>query len=680
MGYKKNPDTDFKDAENLSEKEAKKQINKLREAIEYHDYRYYVKNNPAISDAKYDKLFERLERLEEEFPKFKSKDSPTQKVGGEPMDELKKVKHSRRMLSLNASLEEDEIRDFCDFIERKIKSPEYILEPKFDGLSVEIIYKKGRLDRAATRGDGKTGEDITDNVKTIGSVPLKLRENGPAPKYLAVRGEIYMPKEGFRRINKKLVEKGDDPFANPRNAAAGVVRQLDPKNVADKPLDIFFYDIMKIRGEDIDKHTQTWEKLPKWGLKINNRNKTAKSFKDIKKYHKKLSDKREDLDYEIDGIVIKINDFAKRSKIGKRHRSPRWAHAWKFEPRREITRVRDIVVQVGRTGMLTPVALLDPVDVGGVTVSRATLHNRGEVRKKDIRTGDKVKVIRAGDVIPEIEERINEKGKKRGSKFSMPKRCPVCETKVVKEGAYFFCPARVSCPAQIKGHIEHYASREAMDIEGLGEETIDELVEEKNVKNAADLYELDKSDLKSLEGFAKKSARKLYDSISDAKDVRLDRFLYSLGIRYCGRHVSQVIAREFGSLEKVMKARKRELKKIDEIGPEIAAGIYKFFRDKHNRRVIEDLINKGVKVRDMKSGDEMPLAGKKFVFTGKLDDFTRDEAKRAVEDLGGRATSSVSGETDYLVAGKNSGSKYDDAKAEGVEIISEEDFKEMINN
>ncbi len=680
MNYKQNPDTDFKPVDELSENEAQKQIEALREGIEYHDYRYYVKNDPAISDAKYDKLFHRLEDLEREFPKYKSEDSPTQKIGGRPMDKLKKVKHARKMLSLNASIEEGEIKDFYDDVNDAVDSPKFTLEPKFDGLSVEIIYKKGKLQRAATRGDGKTGEDITDNVKTIGSVPLRLRKEGDIPKYLAVRGEIYMPKDGFREINKKLTEKGENAFANPRNAAAGMVRQLDPKNVADKPLDIFFYDIMKIKGVKINDHSEAIAKLPEWGLKINDDMKSAKSFKKIKKYHEKMAERRDDLDYEIDGIVIKLNDLEKRKKMGARHRSPKWAHAWKFEPRREVTRLREIVVQVGRTGMLTPVALLDPVNVGGVTVSRATLHNRDEVRKKDLRSGDKVRVVRAGDVIPEVEERIKERGRKRGKKFKMPKQCPVCDTDIIREGAYFICPNHLACPAQVKGNIEHYASRDAMNIDHLGEETVSDLVDNHGVEDVSDLYKLDKNDLEELEGFAEKSAINLYESIQNAKEARLDRFLYALGIRHCGRHISQVVARQFRTLDNIRNAKKRDFKKIDEIGPEIATSLYEFFNDENNLDVIDELLDQGVEVDDMPGEEEQPLEGKKFVFTGGLADFTRDEAKRTVEDLGGRATSSVSGETDYLVAGEAPGSKLDDAKdEEDVEIIDENEFKKLIN-
>ncbi len=683
MDYKHNPDTDFKDIGKLSREEAGEEIKALREGIEYHDYLYYVKNQPKISDAVYDKLFKRLQELEEAFPDFESETSPTRKIGAPPVGKLKKVEHTVVMLSLNAALEEKEVRDFDDFIRRHTGREQiaYVAEPKFDGLSVEIVYENERFKYGATRGDGRTGEDISENIKTVRAVPLRLyQENGrKTPSFLAVRGEIFMPKDAFQKMNKARIERGENPFANPRNAAAGTMRQLDSKKVADKPLDIFFYEILKIEGREFSSHWEVIQQLPKWGLKIDKDNRRCGSFQEVKEYRENLSRRRDELEYEIDGIVIKADDYSIREKLGTRQRSPRWALAWKFPPKKEVTTLKEIVVQVGRTGMLTPVALLQPVDVGGVTVSRATLHNEDEVHAKDVRPGDKVRIARAGDVIPEVVERIEQAGKKRGGKFSMPEECPVCGSDVFKEGSYYFCSAGLSCEAQLIGHIMHYASRDAMNIEGLGEKIVKKLVDRDMVHDVADLYHLSIEDFKELEGFAQKSAENLHHAIQGAKKVRFDRFLYALGIRHVGQHVARVLAMEYQTLKNLMDADEDELREVREIGPEIARSAHHFFQQEENKKVLERLRETGVKPESMAPGEKaFPLEGKKFVFTGSLDEFTRDEAKQAVEDLGGRATSSVSGETDYVVAGENPGSKLDDAEKYKVKILHEEEFKELL--
>jgi DNA ligase (NAD+) len=447
MDFKKSPKTDFKEINQLSKEEADEEIAALREAIDFHDYLYYVENRPQISDALYDKLFRRLQELEEAFPELQSETSPTRRVGAEPVDELKKVEHAAAMLSLNAALEEAETEDFDAFVQRNLKEKvDYVLEPKFDGLSVELVYEDGAFAYGSTRGNGEEGEDISANLKTILSVPLRLRQEKDTPSFLAVRGEVYMHKKGFREMNRQRIERGDEPFANPRNAAAGTMRQLDPKNVADKPLDIYFYDILRIEGPEFDSHWQALERFPKWGLKTDPHNKKVSSFDDVRSYHHQLSEQRDELDYDIDGIVIKVDRYAQREVLGIRQRSPRWALAWKFPPKKEITVLEKIVVQVGRTGVLTPVALLQPVDVGGVTVSRATLHNEDEVRKKDVRPGDTVRIARAGDVIPEVVERIKKPGKKRAEPFSMPYRCPVCGAEVVKKARTLSAPP--DCPVR----------------------------------------------------------------------------------------------------------------------------------------------------------------------------------------------------------------------------------------
>ncbi len=676
--FKKKPKTDFKDVDKLSKKEAKEEIDQLREAIEYHNHKYYVENDPEISDKKFDTLFNRLVELEDAFPDYESGNSPTKRVGASPADKLKKVKHKSPMLSLNAVNKFEEVKDFIDRAKKGTdkKRLTFYGEPKLDGLSVEIYYENGEFNYGATRGDGREGEDISKNLRTINTVPLRLKDSKDLPDKLAVRGEVLMTRSGFTELNKKKVEKGDEPFANPRNAAAGIVRQLDSKKVADKPLEVYFYDIID-SSDSIDSHESMLKKFKKWGLRVNGDYKKCTSIDDIKKYHENFIDKREDLEIEIDGVVLKLNDYELRKKLGTRERSPRWAVAWKFQPIEKVTKLEEIVVQVGRTGMLTPVALLQPVDVEGVTVSRATLHNEDEVHKKDVRPGDKVKVKRAGDVIPEIEKRVKTPGKKRSNKFHMPKKCPVCETEVIKEGAYYFCPNGLSCQAQLIGELVHFTSRDALNIEHIGEKIARQMVEKGMVEDLADLYYLKKDDLLELEGFAEKSAENLYGAIQDSKNPRLDKFLYALGIRHVGEHIARVLAQKYEKLEKVKKASKKELLQINEIGDEIAESIASFFGEKSNIKTIDRMLDAGVKVEELETRDENILEGKTIVFTGELENYSRSEAKDIVESLGGRATSSVSSNTDYVVAGEDPGSKYDDAKKENVRILDEKEFEKL---
>jgi DNA ligase (NAD+) len=680
MDFKKNPKTDFKDIDDLTEKEARQQVEALRDGIEYHNHRYYVKNDPAISDAAYDKLFSRLQNLEDAFPDLKSENSPTQRVGAPPVDELKRVGHSSAMLSLNAALERKEVEEWADFVTRNSeeKELEYVVEPKFDGVSVEVVYEKGRFQYGATRGDGQTGEDISANLKTVRSLPLRLQQEN-VPQKLAVRGEVFLPKEAFQQINQDRVENGKDPFANPRNACAGTVRRLESKIVARLPLDIFFYEILEIQGEDFDRHWDELKAFGRWGLKTNPHNKKFSDLEEIAVYRDELIEKRDELTYEIDGIVIKIDNLEVRDKLGTRHRSPRWAIAWKFEPKQEVTTLEKIVVQVGTSGILTPVALLQPVDVGGVTVSRATLHNAGEVEEKDLREGDEVRIERAGDVIPEVVERTD-RPRKNARKFRMPEKCPSCGAEVEREGAYYLCPAGLQCPAQLRGRLQHYGSREALDIEHLGEKTVDQLVERGMVRTLADRYRLKPEDLEKLELFAAKSAKQLYDAIKDTKKPRLDHFLYALGIRHVGGRMAQILAEKFSTLENIRKADRSELLEIPDVGEKIADSLINFFAE--NEDVLKHLEDAGVKVQKMPGGKEggLPLEGKTFVFTGTLENYTRSEAQQAVEDLGGRATSSVSGNTDYLVVGEDPGQKMDDARDQGVRILDEEAFRKLLSS
>lgn len=666
----------------ISKEEAKKRIEELRKLIRHHDYLYYVLNKPEISDAEYDKLMRELQQLEEMYPEFITPDSPTQRVGAPPAEEFKTVAHLKPMLSLDNAFNEEEMRRFDERIKRELGKEDviYTAEPKLDGLSVELVYENGVFVRGSTRGDGYNGEDVTENLKTIRAVPLRLREGKYGiPRLLAVRGEVIMHIHDFEELNKKLIERGEEPLANPRNAAAGSLRRLDPKETAERPLDIFFYEIMVVEGLKINTQWEALEHLREWGLKTNPLVKRCKNIDEVIEYYNEMKEKREQLSYEIDGIVVKVDNLEDQEKLGIKARSPRWAIAYKFPPREKITQVMDIIVQVGRTGTLTPVALLKPVDVSGVTVSRATLHNFDYIREKDVRIGDWVKVIRAGDVIPEVVEVIKEKRTGKEKIFQMPDKCPVCGSHVVREGAYYRCTGGLSCPAQLKRSIAHYASKGAMDIEGLGPKIVDLLVDKGLVKRISDLYKLTIPDLLRLPGFALKSAKNLIESIEKSKERSLDRFIYALGIPNVGEHMAKVLAERFKTLDNLMNAREIELLAVPEVGPETAKSIVDFFREPKNREEIQRLKELGVKATFEKmEKKEGILKGKVFVFTGALKSFTRDEAKRIVEELGGRAASSVSRNVDYVVVGENPGSKYERAKQLGLKIINEEEFKKLI--
>ncbi|MFP4473416.1 MAG: NAD-dependent DNA ligase LigA [Candidatus Omnitrophota bacterium] len=678
MDDKHKPKTDFKPEKKLSKKDAHQQIKDLRKGIRFHNKQYYQKNKPVVSDETYDKLMSRLQELEDAYPEYRTKNSPSRTVGAEPVESLKKVKHRAVMLSLNAVQEKDKTEKFVNDVDKQTGTDNtFILEPKFDGLSVEIIYQNKSFKQGSTRGDGKTGEDITHNLNVIKALPKTLKGRS-VPDSVAVRGEVLLPKKGFQQINKTRMEHGQDGFANPRNAAAGMVRQLDPKNVAGDKLQIRFYDILSISNGRPDTHHDTIKLFKKWGLPVDRHIKQIKEKKQIARYHKNMADQRDDLPYEIDGIVIKVDDLQNREKLGQRSRSPNWALAWKFKPRQEITTLEDIVVQVGRTGMLTPVALLQPVSVGGVTVSRATLHTEEEVREKDVRPGDKVRVVRAGDVIPEVVKRIGGHRKKSSKKFHMPDSCPSCGTRVYREGAYYFCPAGLSCEAQLVGRIIHYADRDAMNIDHLGDKTVKALVRRDMVRDVADLYELTVEDIKHLPGFSDRSARQLHQSIQNSREVPADRFVYALGIRHVGRHIARVLMQRFHTFDDLHGADRKDLLAISEIGPEIADSIVHFFKSRHNKRSIKRLFKAGITCRPLKTRQHKAFAGKTFVFTGSLDHLTRSEAKDLVERLGGKASSSVSGQTDILVAGENPGSKLDQAREHNVQIIKPRQFLKMV--
>jgi DNA ligase (NAD+) len=668
---------------------AKNRIEKLKKEIEEHNRLYYVKNAPRISDAEYDKLLEELIDLESKFPELKTPDSPTQRVGAPPQDEFKTVKHVKPMLSLDGTTKEEETQRFDKRVKEGLgeNKVQYVAEPKFDGLSIELIYENGILVRGATRGDGTNGEDVTQNVRTIRTIPLRLHNFS---ENIAIRGEAMMTLKDFQSLNKRLTEMDKPAFANPRNAASGSIRQLDSNITAERRLSFFAYEIMQAEnlpakfsqaGKKIKTHWEETKLLKEWGFKIAPYFKHCKNIQEAIQFHHRIEKERESLPFETDGIVIKVDDLSSYEKLGTRTRSPRWAIAYKFEPRKEITEVQDIVVQVGRTGKLTPVALLRPVDLSGVTVSRATLHNEGEVKRKDIRIGDKVRIERAGDVIPAVVERIPEAGKKRKKQFSMPTKCPVCNSKVFKEGAYHLCSGGTSCPTQLKRAIQHLASKGAFDIEGLGEKIVDVLVEKGMVKDISDVFKLTKEDFLPLERFAEKSAQNIADALKDAKDISLNRFIYALGIPNVGEHLAQVLAKEFKNLENLMNASVDVLKSVFEVGSKVAESIVLFFGNNKNKNVISKLLEFGVNIQNPEAGKgkELPLKGKIIVLTGELGGFTRSEAKNIAENLGARVTSSVSSNTDYVVAGANPGSKFDDAKKLGIKILDEEEFKKLVS-
>jgi DNA ligase (NAD+) len=655
----------------------------LRDEIRRHDYLYYSKDRPEISDSQYDRLFRELVELEQAHPELVTPDSPSQRVGAPPLQELAKVPHEQPMLSLDSIVDQSEVQAFDQRMKRALEtlSVEYSVEPKFDGLSVELTYDHGIFTRGATRGDGTTGEDVTVNLRTIRSLPLQLHAQSGLPDHLVVRGEVYMRLDDFQALNRRMTERGNDAFANPRNAASGSLRQLDSTITVTRPLVVTCYEIMALSRPAPPTHWDELETLAQWGLPAPVLRQLCASIDEVMAFHRKTESMRDQLPYEIDGVVVKVNRRDWQDRLGMKSRSPRWAIAYKFRPRKEITIVQDIVVSVGRTGTLTPVALLKPVEVGGVTISRATLHNADEVARKDIRIGDTVKVERAGDVIPAIAERVPVHGEQRGSPFYMPNQCPVCGSSVGREGAYYYCTGQLVCGAQLKGAIEHFASKQALNIEGLGKKTVAQLVDERLVRSLADLYRLTKADLVALEGFADRSATLLLESIAGSKTVSLDRFLMGLGIRQVGQHIAKVLAREFGSLDEIMSADRERFQQIREIGPEISESLVLYWSEPHNREVIAQLQESGVQIAPgMATGDrrKSPLAGKTFVFTGGLNHFTRDGAQQAVEAAGARVSSSVSKKTSYLVVGQDPGSKLDQARTLGVTILTEKEFAALI--
>lgn len=662
--------------------EIKEKIEKLREEIEYHNYRYYVLDSPVISDSEYDRMMRELQQLEEKYPEFLSPNSPTQRVGAKPLEEFATVTHTLPMLSLANAMSEDEVIEFDKRVKKLlgVSELEYVIEVKIDGLAVELVYINGEFTLGSTRGDGFVGEDITQNLKTIKSIPMRLfrTEGVVVPERLEVRGEVYMGRKEFEELNKKRELTGEPVFANPRNAASGSVRQLDPKITASRKLNIFCYAMGQIIGIDIKTHMEFLDYLKKWGFRVNSYTKLCRNLEEVFEHYNFIKSIRDEIPYEIDGTVIKVNRLDYQAALGQVSRSPRWAIAYKFESHEEESIIKDIFVGVGRTGALTPVAILEPVNIGGVVVERATLHNEDEIKRKDIKIGDHVIVTRAGDVIPEVVRVITEKRTGSERPFVMPDNCPVCNEPVVRpEGEAIRRCININCPAQIKGRIIHFASKRAMAIDGLGEKLVDQLVEKGIIKDVSDLYYLKKEELLNLERMADKSAQNIIDAIEASKKRPFNRFIYALGIRHVGEHISGLLAERYKKMEELMTAKEGQLINIPEIGPEVASSIVYFFQDEKNRQTIERMIKAGVEIEYPKE-ESKPLEGMVFVFTGALKSMSRDEAKRLVESLGAKISNSVGKKVNVVVAGDEAGSKMDKAKQMGIKVINEEEFLKII--
>ncbi|MGA2005269.1 MAG: NAD-dependent DNA ligase LigA [Terriglobales bacterium] len=662
-----------------------KKIESLHEKIRHHEYRYYVLDDPEITDAQFDVLMNELKKLEAEHPELITPDSPTQRVGGKPREGFVKARHSSPMLSLDNAYSEEELRNW----ERRVHElsgrtdVEYMCELKLDGMSLALIYSDGRLERGITRGDGTVGEDVTLNVRTVRSVPLsipkdKLKKAG-IPVDFETRGEMLMPLAAFRKLNEEREKQGLAVFANPRNFTAGTVRQLEPSITAQRRMDYFAYMLLKDGRTYFDRQSKTMDALEAAGFKVNPNRKLAKSLDEVWKFIQGWEGKRDSLPYEIDGIVVKVDRTALQDELGFTGKAPRWAIAYKFAAYGAVTLVEDIVPQVGRTGKLTPVAWLKPVPIGGTMVSRATLHNLDFVDELGIKIGDWVEVERGGDVIPKVVKVVDDNDHPRGHKtFHMPEHCPVCGGNVVRtEGEADHRCVNANCPAKLQGTILHFASRHVMDIDGLGESLVNQLTERGLVKNVADLYRLTKDDLLKLERMGEKSAENVLGEIADSKKLPLERVIYGLGIRFVGERTAQFLAEHFGSLDAIMNASAEELEEVNEVGPRIAVSIVEFFADEHNRKLVGDLRKAGLTFTGQKKEKGTKLAGKTFVLTGTLTRHTRDEAKKMIEDAGGRISGSVSKKTDYVVAGADAGSKLDKARELGVSVIDEEEMEKL---
>lgn len=661
---------------------ATRRVEALRREIRHHDHLYYALDRPEISDAEYDGLYEELVRLESEHPELVTPDSPTQRVPGAPTAAFESARHPSPMLSLATARQAAEVERFVARMRREAgKDAAFVVEPKLDGASIELHYRRGDLALALTRGDGRRGEVVTENARTIRSLPLRLRAGrGRRSPTVVIRGEVMMTVRAFQRLNRELLRRGEHAFANPRNAAAGSLRQLDARITAARPLAFLGYELLDATKHGIETEREVIEQLRAWGVPTPEPAEVAKSAEDIHRLHRELEAARERLDYEIDGIVVKLDGLAARRRVGATSHHPRWAVAYKFQPRKEVTRVDDITLQVGRTGVVTPVALLRPVDVGGVTIARATLHNREMLRRRDIRVGDRVRIQRAGDVIPEVVERVIERGRRRRRPFRMPARCPSCATPLETRGPLSYCLNRFRCPAQLRGRLVHLTSRNAFDIEGVGPETAALLIEHGLVRQLADLFRLTEKKLLELPRFAGVSAHKLTEAIRVGTRVELDRFLFALGIPGVGGAAARDLADRFRALDALRAADADTIARTRGVGAVLARQVHDFFADRRNARAVDALLVAGVEITGRAAVKRGPLAGKRIVFTGGLDRWSREEVEREVAALGARPGSSVSAETDLVVAGSDPGRKLDDARRRGVRVLSERQFARLLGS
>ena len=665
--------------------EITEKIKSLRKQINDHNYQYYVLDNPIISDSEYDKLLNELELIEKEYPKFIVPESPTQRIGATPIESFGTITHRITMMSLANAMNEDELKAFDDRLKKRLNKSddiEYVIEPKLDGLAVELVYENGKFINGSTRGDGNTGEDITTNLKTIKGIPLVLRdETTTLPNLLEIRGEVFIRKEDFKLLNDNRIKSGKQLFANARNAAAGSLRQLDPKITAKRSLSIYCYQAGVVDGIDFTTHVEFLDHLKQWGLPVNPKVTKVKGIKKAIQIHKNLESERNEFPYEIDGSVIKVNSISLRNELGARSRSPRWAIAGKFKSQQVTTVINDIFASVGRTGAITPVAKLEPVEVGGVTVTNATLHNQDEIDRKDIRIGDTVLIERSGDVIPKVIKVIQEKRPKNTKGYHLPNHCPACNGGLLRpENEVVFRCFNYSCPAKIKGKLKHFVSKHALDIDGLGEKLIDQLVNEGIIKNVDDLFRIQKKQLADLERMGEKSADNIIGSINKSKLTTFSRFIYALGIRHVGEHISKLLERTYErDFDSFLTASYEDLESIEEIGPIVAQSIIDFWNDPSNKQIIDNCFELGVVFEQKNNIISQTLMGKIFVFTGTLEKFNRKKAKEIVESHGGRTSSTISKKTDYLVAGPGSGSKKDKAKTLGIDIINENEFEKLIS-
>ena len=661
----------------------KEEVALLRNKIHRHDYLYYVKDSPEIPDREYDSLYHRLKEIEGKYPECVTADSPTQRVGGKVDERFRKVVHPVPMLSLDNTFNVDEVRAFHQRVVKALpdieeSSIEYVVELKFDGLAVALTYENGKLLRGATRGDGVQGEDVTANLKTIRSIPLEI--SAEPFKKIEVRGEVYMPRKEFQRLNVLREEVGESPFANPRNAAAGALRVLDPAVTDSRKLGVFIYSVGFLDNNICETHSELQKNLASLRFPVNEHNRWCSNFEKTLALIEEWRTKKNDLDYEVDGLVIQLNSLAYRKRLGNTSKFPRWAVAYKYEAEQAETEVLEIVCQVGRTGSITPVANLEPVFVSGSTVSRATLHNEDEIRKKDIRVGDRVVIEKAGEIIPKVFCVVDLKGK-RNKPFKMPTLCPECQTRIFRpEGEAAWRCVNAACPAQLKERLKHFASRKAMDIDHMGPAVIDQLVELGRVKNFSDLYTLEQEEVVGLERLAEKSAKNLIDAIEKSKSAGLARLLFGLGVRHVGQRAASILAETFRSIKVLKETSFEDMESVMEIGPVIAESLKSFLDQEANMQDIENLSNSGVVVEDTEAARKEVgvLAGKQFVLTGTLSKFSRDEAKKKIESLGGRVTSAVSTKTDYIVVGKDAGSKLTKAKKIEITVLDEKEFKKLI--